>query len=181
MAVAQSPDGLAGSVLRVGSKKPKVIARPRRAVIGHGASSAFHGRHSKHRSGFCRRLRATATVRSRSDGGGTEHACIAEERKSDGRCIVRMQLLPVIGSWSPTRSWAAASNRWAQAQIVAVIRPRSEGRSMRLPLIAKTSVAVATGMCGPRLRIVARERVSGKPDAPSQERPHGPEVAGTGE
>ena len=40
-------------------------------------------------------------VRSRSDGGGVEDACLTEEQKSDDHgCIVRMQLLPVIGSWS---------------------------------------------------------------------------------
>jgi len=73
------------------------------------------------------------------------------------------------------------AERWAEAQIVAAIRARSVGSLKAAPPIAETSVAVATGMSGPWLPIVARERVSGKPDAPSQERPHGPEVAGTGQ
>ena len=48
----------------MGSKNPKVIARPRRALLGLGAPSAFHGRHSECRTGSRRRLCATASRRS---------------------------------------------------------------------------------------------------------------------
>jgi hypothetical protein len=61
-AVAQTPEGLTGSLVRVGSKNPKVIARPRCALLGLGAPSAFHGRHSERRPGFRRRVCATASV-----------------------------------------------------------------------------------------------------------------------
>jgi hypothetical protein len=45
-------EALAGVVLRVGSKTPKVIARPRHALLGLGAPRAFHGHHSERRPGF---------------------------------------------------------------------------------------------------------------------------------
>jgi hypothetical protein len=67
-AVAQTPEGRTGSVLRVGSKNPKVIARPRRALLGLGAPSAFHGRHSECRTGSRRRLCATASTMSGCNG-----------------------------------------------------------------------------------------------------------------
>jgi hypothetical protein len=86
-AVAQTPEGLTGSVLRVGSKTPKVIARPRRALLGRGAPSAFHGRHSERRPDFRRRLCATASWaserrrRRRPDARiGRRPGALAEER-----------------------------------------------------------------------------------------------------
>jgi hypothetical protein len=56
-------EGLIESVVRVGSKNPKVVAWPRRALLGLGAPSTFHGRHSECRTGSRRWLCATATVR----------------------------------------------------------------------------------------------------------------------
>ena len=54
----------------MGSKKPKVIVRPQRALLNLGAPSAFHGRHSEHRagfvSGFGRHPPARASVRARA-------------------------------------------------------------------------------------------------------------------
>jgi hypothetical protein len=61
-AVAQTPEALAAAVLRVGSKYPKVIARPRHVLLCLGSPSAFHGHHSERRPRFRRRLCATATV-----------------------------------------------------------------------------------------------------------------------
>ena len=55
-AVSQTPEGLTGFVLRVGSENPKGIARARRALLGLGARSAFDGRHSERRSGSRTRL-----------------------------------------------------------------------------------------------------------------------------
>jgi hypothetical protein len=89
-------------------------------------------------------------VRSRSDGGGAEHACLAEERKSDGHgCIVRMQLLPVIGSdrrrdpglWRRTLGASPDRRRPSDRGL--------KGRSRRLPPAAETSVAVTAGARGP--------------------------------
>ena len=68
---ATSSERLTGSVLTVGSKIPKVIARPQRAPLGLGAPSAFHGRHGERRSGSCKRLCATATEGSDSDESGS--------------------------------------------------------------------------------------------------------------
>jgi hypothetical protein len=73
-AVAQTPEGRTGSVLRVGSKNPKVIARPRRALLG--APSAFHGRHSECRTGSRRRLCATASTTTERVAGRPAHACL---------------------------------------------------------------------------------------------------------
>jgi hypothetical protein len=52
VAVSQTPEALTGSVLRVGSKDPKVIAQPRRGLLGLGPPSAFHGRSSERRQVF---------------------------------------------------------------------------------------------------------------------------------
>src|ERR1035438_10301936 len=60
--VAQAPEALAGVVLRVGSKTPKVIARPGHALLGLGAPRAFHGHHSERRPGFRAGLCATPTT-----------------------------------------------------------------------------------------------------------------------
>jgi len=68
--VAQTPEPLAGVVLRVGSKTPKVIARPGHALLGLGAPRAFHGHHSERRPGFRAGLCATPTVPSDSAGSG---------------------------------------------------------------------------------------------------------------
>jgi hypothetical protein len=62
VAVAQTPGGLTGAVLRVGSKMPQVAVRPRRALLGLGAASPLSDRHSERGPGFRRRLCATATV-----------------------------------------------------------------------------------------------------------------------
>jgi hypothetical protein len=62
VAVAQSPGGLTEAFLRVGSKKPQVVARPRRAVLGIGAASPLSDRQSERGPGFCRWLCATATA-----------------------------------------------------------------------------------------------------------------------
>ncbi len=62
VAVAQTPDGLTEAFLRVGSKKPQVVARPRRALLGLGAASPLSDRHSERGRGFRRRLCATATT-----------------------------------------------------------------------------------------------------------------------
>src|ERR1035438_491843 len=67
--VAQTPEALAGVVLRVGSKTPKVIARPGHALLGLGAPRAFHGHHSEHCTGFRGRLYATSIVPSRREAG----------------------------------------------------------------------------------------------------------------
>ena len=50
--VAKTPEGLTGAVLRVGSRKPKVIVRLHRALFDLGALSAFHGGHSERRPRF---------------------------------------------------------------------------------------------------------------------------------
>ncbi len=60
--------------LRVGSKNPKVVTRPRRAVLCLGAPSAFHGHHSGRRPCFRKRLCATATVPCRCLGLDDQHA-----------------------------------------------------------------------------------------------------------
>src|ERR1022692_4988655 len=62
VAVAQTPGGLTGAFLRVGSKKPQVVAHPRRALPSLGAASPFSDRHSERSPGFRRRLCATATT-----------------------------------------------------------------------------------------------------------------------
>jgi hypothetical protein len=64
VAVSQTPDGLTEAFLRVGSKKPQVVARPRRALLGLGAASPLSDRHSERGPGFRRRLCATATGES---------------------------------------------------------------------------------------------------------------------
>jgi hypothetical protein len=49
--VAQTPDGLTESALRAGPKNPKVVARPRCALLCLGAAGgALHSRHSDHRT-----------------------------------------------------------------------------------------------------------------------------------
>lgn len=65
VAVAQTPGGLTEAFLRVGSKKPQVVARPRRALLGLGAASPLSDRHSERGLGFPRRLCATPTVQRR--------------------------------------------------------------------------------------------------------------------
>jgi hypothetical protein len=67
VAVAQTPEALAGAALRVGSKNPKVIARPLHALLCFGATGAFHGHYSERRPGCRRRLCATATPKSKSE------------------------------------------------------------------------------------------------------------------
>jgi hypothetical protein len=47
---------------------------------------------------------------------------------------------------------------------------------LRVVLSHERGRSVLARVCSPVLRTVARERVGGEPDAPSQERPHGPEV-----
>ena len=120
VAVAQTPDGLTGSVLRVGSKNPKVVARPRRALLGLGAPSAFHGRHSERSLGSRRRLYATASVHSESepsvvgdfrfdDKGAARWAAdpraesvelIEKQQREDLLCRVRGQERAKGSSWS---------------------------------------------------------------------------------
>jgi hypothetical protein len=63
VAVAQTRGGLTEAFLRVRSKKPQVVARPRRALLGLGAASPFSDRHSERGPGFRRRLCATATTK----------------------------------------------------------------------------------------------------------------------
>jgi hypothetical protein len=64
VAVAQTPGGLTGAFLRVGTKRPKVVARPRRAVLGLGAAGLLSDRHSERGPGFRGPLCATATCES---------------------------------------------------------------------------------------------------------------------
>jgi hypothetical protein len=60
--VAKTPERLTGSVLRVGSKRPKVIVRPQRTPLDLGAPSTFHGRGSERGTGFRRQLYATPSM-----------------------------------------------------------------------------------------------------------------------
>jgi hypothetical protein len=62
VAVAQTQTGLTGALLRVGSERPKVVARSRRALPALGVSSPVSGHHSIRSPGFRRGLCATATV-----------------------------------------------------------------------------------------------------------------------
>ncbi len=64
-AVAKTPEGLIVSVLKVGSKSPKIIAQPRRALLCLDALGAFYGRHSGCRPGFRRGLCATPSAQRR--------------------------------------------------------------------------------------------------------------------
>src|SRR5438132_314480 len=80
VAVAQTPGGLTGAVLRVGSKKPKVVARLWRALPGLDALGPVSGRHSERGPGFRRRLCATATAT-----GGRRRELPAHPRLEPGR------------------------------------------------------------------------------------------------
>jgi hypothetical protein len=64
------------SSLRVGSKKPQGVARPRRALPGLGAASPLSDRHSERGPGFRRRLCATATRESSSTVSGSRSYCL---------------------------------------------------------------------------------------------------------
>src|SRR5207302_10643617 len=65
VAVAHSPGRLTEAPLRMGSKKPQVVARPRRALSCLGAASPLSDHHGERGPGFRRQLCATATARSR--------------------------------------------------------------------------------------------------------------------
>jgi hypothetical protein len=89
-AVAQTPGGLTEAFLRVGLKKPQVVARPRRALLGLGAASTLSDRHSERSPGFRGRLvqqprRGPSASRSTSDA-------FALRRTSKARTIM---------SWPP--------------------------------------------------------------------------------
>ena|ERR1700690_4360480 len=67
--VAQTPNGLAGAVLRVESKMPQVLPWSRHRLLSVVAPSASHGSHSARSPAFRERLCATASRRSDTPGG----------------------------------------------------------------------------------------------------------------
>src|ERR1039458_6028238 len=85
VAVAQTRGGLTEAFLRVRSKKPQVVARPRRALLGLGAASPFSDRHSERGPGFRRRLCATATARSERLACSQPHACSGRISSVNGK------------------------------------------------------------------------------------------------
>jgi hypothetical protein len=74
VAVAQTSCGLTEAFLRAGSKKPQVLARPRRARFGLGAAMPLSNRLSERGPGFRNRLCATATTTSTRPVPGPRHA-----------------------------------------------------------------------------------------------------------
>ena len=120
-AVAQTPEGLAGSVLRVGSKDPKVLARPRRALLARGAPGAFHGRHSKRSPSSRRRLCATPSTRRRRLGlRSADFGFARRKRASRGLQSVLSRLVRFDGALStvtdaPARSPMCQCPPWMTA------------------------------------------------------------------
>jgi len=108
VAVAQTPGGLTGAVLRVGSKKPKLVARPWRVLPGLDALSPISGRHSERCPGFRGRLCATAkwgkaAVCRLVPGARAPRSALASWASG---------LFRAEGQPSPTSSALAARARW---------------------------------------------------------------------
>jgi MFS family permease len=87
VAVAQTPEGLTGSALRVGSKAPKVIACLRRALLGLSAAGPPSDGHSQRSPGFRRGLCATATLVHES-GQGLGDVRGSQRTEPQGPCPV---------------------------------------------------------------------------------------------
>jgi hypothetical protein len=140
VAVAQTPGGLTEAFLRVGSKKPQVVARLRRALLGLGAASRLSDRHSERGPGFRKRLCATATVRSERRGPLRADAPFpriprlsapAPGCPCDNGCRARAFSLPIghvllRHAWSRGAEFAAAVARKEEPPLI-----RRRGRSLR--------------------------------------------------
>ncbi len=109
VAVAQTPGGLTEAFLRAGSKKPQVVARPRRALPDPDAASPLSDRHSERGRGFRRRLCATATTNTRRLDCPGRHARsdmgIGSSRASKMMLLTRMTIRrstnPIKSSTTP--------------------------------------------------------------------------------
>jgi hypothetical protein len=80
-----------GLKLSPGTKKRQVVARPTRALPSLGAARRLSDRHSERSRGFCRRLCATATTKSRRLAGRAGGATVTRSpfvrtRRERGRC-----------------------------------------------------------------------------------------------